>query len=39
MKNTLTNIYALLLAIVLIAMLYLYAFQWQNLPNLVPLSS
>jgi hypothetical protein len=39
MKNTLTNIYTLLLAIVLLAMLYLYVFQWRNLPNLIPLSS
>lgn len=38
MKDTLANIYTLLLAIVLLAMLYLYVFQWQNLPNLIPLS-
>jgi hypothetical protein len=39
MKDTLTNIYALLLSIALLAMLYLYVFEWQNLPNLIPLSS
>ena len=39
MKNNIANIYTLLLAIVLLAMLYLYVFQWHNLPNLIPLSS
>ena len=38
MRNTLASIYALLLAIVLLAMLNLYVFQWRNLPNLIPLS-
>lgn len=38
MKDTLANIYSLLLAIVLLAMLYLYVFHWHNLPNLIPLS-
>ena len=34
MRNTLTTIYSLLVALIMLAMLYLYIFGWQNLPDL-----
>jgi hypothetical protein len=34
MKTTLTTIYSLLLALFMLFMLYQYAFQWKNLPDL-----
>ncbi len=34
MKITLTTIYSLLLALFMLYMLYQYAFQWKNLPDL-----
>lgn len=34
MKDTLTTIYSILLALFMLFMLYLYIFQWNNLPDL-----
>ncbi len=37
MKNTVSTIYSLLLALFMLFMLYLYIFQWKNLPDLAGL--
>jgi Fe2+ transport system protein B len=37
MKITLDTIYGLLLALFMLFMLYQYAFQWKNLPDLTGL--
>ena len=34
MQDKLTNILGTLLAVILLLMLYLYIFEWGNLPNL-----